>query len=113
VRWAAQTAQRSVDNSFDRLPELGDPALIRGEVRIRTGEIMAKRKKQSKAPKRKAAMARGKARKAAKRTAARAKPKKVVRKGRLPVGPAVEIIAAEVIEQPVAVTDEASSSPAA
>ena len=78
---------------------------------------MAKRKKQSKAPKRKAAMARGKARKAAKRTAARAKPKrapakKVVRKGRLPVGPAVETVAAEVIEQPVAVTEEASTSPA-
>jgi hypothetical protein len=33
---------------------------------------MAKRKKQAKAPKRKAAMARGKARKAAKRTAASA-----------------------------------------
>jgi hypothetical protein len=82
------------------------------------GEIMAKRKKQSKAPKRKAAMVRGKARKAAKRTAARAKPKrapakKVVRKGRLPVGLAVETVAAEVIEQPVAVTDEASISPAA
>jgi len=79
---------------------------------------MAKRKKQSKAPKRKAAMARGKARKAAKRTAAKAKPKrapakKVVRKGRLPVGPAVETVAAEVTEQPAAVTDEASISPAA
>jgi len=79
---------------------------------------MAKRKKQSKAPKRKAAMARGKARKAAKRTVARAKPKrarakKVVRKGRLPVGPTVETLAAEVIEQSVAVTDEASTSPAA
>src|SRR5215472_15901056 len=33
----AQTAQRSVDNSFDRLPELGDPASMRGEARIRTG----------------------------------------------------------------------------
>ena len=59
---------------------------------------MAKRKKQSKAPKRKAAMARGKPRKAAtsaaaKRTIVKPKPapvKKVARKGRLPVGPAVE-----------------------
>ena len=73
---------------------------------------MAKRKKQSKAPKRKAATARGKARKVAKtakRTAARAKParapvKKVERR--------IETVAAEVIEQPVAVTDEASTSPA-
>jgi hypothetical protein len=47
-------------------------------------------------------------------TKAKAKPasaKKVVRKGRLPVGPAVETVAAEVIEQPAA-TDEASTSPA-
>ena len=79
---------------------------------------MAKRKKQSKAPKRKAAKARGKARKATQaKTVAKAKPKrapakKVARKGRLPVGPAVETVAAEVIEQPVAVTEEASTSPA-
>ena len=79
---------------------------------------MAKRKKQSKAPKRKAATVRGKARKAAQaKSVAKAKPKpapakKVARKGRLPVGPAVETVAAEVIEQPVAVTDETSTSPA-
>jgi hypothetical protein len=81
---------------------------------------MAKRKKQSKAPKRKAARARGKARnltKAAKRTAARAKParapvKKAQRRIKQPVAPAVETVTAEVIEQPVAVTDEGSTSPA-
>ena len=86
----------------------------------RTGEIMAQRKKQSKAPKRKAATVRGKARKvakAAKRTAARSKParapvKKAERRIKQPVAPAVETVAAEVIEQPVAVTDEASTSPA-
>ena len=78
---------------------------------------MANRKKQSKAPKRKAARARGKARKAAKaakRTAARAKParapvKKAERRIKQPVAPAVETVAAEVIDQPV---DEASTSPA-
>src|SRR5215469_11921649 len=37
-RWAAQTAQRSVDYSFDRLPGLGDPASMRSEARIRTGQ---------------------------------------------------------------------------
>ena len=102
----------SVDNSFDRLPGLGDRASLRGGASTRAGKIMAKRKKQSKAPKRKAATARGKVRKvakAAKRTAARAKParapvKKVERR--------IETVAAEVIEQPVAVTDEASTSPA-
>ena len=81
---------------------------------------MAQRKKQSKAPKRKAATARGKARKvakAAKRTAARSKParapvKKAERRIKQPVVPAVETVAAEVIEQPVVVTDEASTSPA-
>ena len=86
---------------------------------------MAKRKKQSKAPKRKAARARGKARKVAKaakvkatkRTAARAKParvpvKKAARRIKQPVAPAVETVTAEVIEQPVAVTDEGSTSPA-
>jgi hypothetical protein len=69
---------------------------------------MAKRKKQSKAPKRKAATARGKARrvaksaKATKRTA-KAKPspvKKATRRVKRPVAPVVEIVAAEVIEQP-------------
>ena len=83
---------------------------------------MAKRKKQSKAQKRKAATGRGKARKvskaakATKRTVARAKPKrapvkKALRKERTkqPVAPVVESVAetaaAEVIEQPVAVTE--------
>jgi hypothetical protein len=77
---------------------------------------MAKRKKQSKAKKRKAATARGKARKpskaakATKRTVAKAKPKhapvkKAARKVKKPVAPVVEIVAAEVIEQPVAVTE--------
>jgi len=79
---------------------------------------MAKRKKGPKVQKR-AKLRRGnsakrsKPRKAAKsaatkRTVAKPKPapaKKVVaRKGRLPVGPAVETVAAEVIERPVAVT---------
>ena len=81
---------------------------------------MAKRKKQSKAPKRKAATARVKTRKVAKavkRTAARAKParapvKKAERRIKQPVAPAVETVAAEVIDQPVAVTDEASTAPA-
>ena len=74
---------------------------------------MAKRKKQSKAPKRKAARARGKARKATKsarakatkRTIARAKPKpapvkKAARKVKQPIAPVVETVAVEVIEQP-------------
>jgi hypothetical protein len=73
---------------------------------------MAKRKKQSKAQKRKAATARPKARKvakAAKRTAARAKPKpapvkKAARKVKQPVAPVVETVG-EVIEQPVAVPE--------
>ena len=79
---------------------------------------MAKRKKGSKVQKRKGATARGsKVAKAAKRTAARAKParapvKKAERRIKQPVAPAVETVAAEVIEQPVAVTDEASTSPA-
>ena len=84
---------------------------------------MAKRKKGSKVQKRKGATARGsKVAKAAKvkatkRTAARAKParapvKKAERQIKQPVAPAVETVAAEVIEQPVAVTDEASTSPA-
>ncbi len=69
---------------------------------------MAKRKKQAKAQKRKAATARGKARKAAKaakRTVAKAKPKpasvkKATRKVKQPVALAVETVAAEMIEQP-------------
>jgi hypothetical protein len=76
---------------------------------------MAKRKKQSKAPKRKAATTRGKARKvvkaargkATKRTA-KPKPapvKKAARKVKPPVAPAVETVAVEVIEQPVAITE--------
>ena len=74
---------------------------------------MAKPKKQSKAPKRKAATARGKARKvvkAAKRTVARAKPKrapvkKAARIVKQPVAPVVETVSAEVIKQSVAVTE--------
>ena len=76
---------------------------------------MAKRKKQPKAQKRKAATARGKARKVAKsargkatkRTVASAKPKpapakKAARKRAMkqPVAPVVETVAVEVIEQP-------------
>ena len=72
------------------------------------GPIMAKRKRQSKARKRKAATAHGKTpkvAKTAKRTAAKAKPKrapvkKVARKVKPPIAPVVETVAAEVIEQP-------------
>ena len=82
---------------------------------IRTGRIMAKRKKQSKVKKRTAATARGKARKpskaakATKRTVAKAKPKpapvkKAAPKVKQPVAPVVETVAAEVIEQPAPVT---------
>jgi hypothetical protein len=72
---------------------------------------MAKRKKGSKVQKR-AKLRKGNSAKRSKprkrvksATAKRAKPKsalakKVARKGRLPVRPAVEIVAAEVIEQP-------------
>ena len=81
---------------------------------------MAKRKKHSKAPKRKVAPARSKARKVAKtakRAVAKAKPKrapvkKAARKMKQPMAQVVETAAVEVIEQPVAVTDEASTSPA-
>ena len=74
---------------------------------------MAKRKKQSKAQKRKAAIARGKARKvskAAKATKRTAKPKpalvkKAARKVKKPVAPVVETAAVEMIEQPAAVTE--------
>jgi hypothetical protein len=72
---------------------------------------MARRKKQSKSQKRKAATARGKARKVAKAakatkaTVAKAKPKpapvkKAARRVKQPVTPIVETVAAEVIEQP-------------
>ena len=79
----------------------------------RTGRILAKRKKQSKAQKRKAVTVRGKARKvpkAALRTAARAKSKrapekKATPKVKPPVAPVVETVAIEAIEQPVAVTE--------
>jgi hypothetical protein len=72
------------------------------------GSIMAKRKKQSNAKKRRAATARPKARKpskAAKRTVAKAKPertpvKKATRKVKQPVAPVVKTVAVEVIEQP-------------
>ena len=86
---------------------------------------MAKRKKGSKVQKRRGATARGKTRKVAKaakvkatkRTAARAKParapvKKATRRIKQPVAPGVETVAPEVIEQPVAATDEAPISPA-
>jgi hypothetical protein len=74
---------------------------------------MAKHKKQSKAPKRKAATARGKARKvtkAAQRTVAKAKPKRApvkkgARKVKQPVALAVETTTVEVIERPVAVAE--------
>ena len=106
---------QAVDNSFDRLPGLSDRASMHCGSPTRTGLIMAKRKKRSKAQKRKAATARGKARKpskaakATKRTVARAKPKrapvkKAARKVKQPVAPAVETVAAEVIEQPASVT---------
>jgi hypothetical protein len=78
---------------------------------------MAKRKKQSKVQRRAKvrrgnSAKRGKPRKVAKSAAAqRAKPKRApAKKGRLPVGPAVETVAAEVVEQPAA-TDEASTNP--
>ena len=81
---------------------------------------MAKRKKHSKASKRKVAPARSKARKVAKTAkgaVAKAKPKrapvkKAARKMKQPMAQVVETAAVEVIEQPVAVTDEASTSPA-
>ena len=83
---------------------------------------MAKRKKGSKVQKRaklrKNLANRGKAHKAAlAKTVAKAKPKrapvkKAKRRIKQPVAPAVETVAAEMIDQPVAVTDEASTSPA-
>ena len=106
----------SVDNSFDRLPRLGDRASMRvAEHESDRGSIMAKRKKaskvQSRAKLRRANSAkRGKAAKVAKsamrkRTVAKAKPKpapvkKVARKVKQPAAPVVETVAAEVIEQP-------------
>jgi hypothetical protein len=78
------------------------------------GAIMAKRKKQSKALKRKTATARGKARKVAKaargkatKRTAKPKPapvKKAARKVKKPVTPVIETVAAQVIEQPAPVT---------
>jgi hypothetical protein len=102
---------KSGDNSFDGLPGLIDPTSC--WLATRTGAIMAKRKKQSKAQKRKVATVRGKARKvakAAKATKRTAKPKpapvkKAARKVKKPVAPVVETAAVEVIEQPVAVTE--------
>jgi hypothetical protein len=101
---------QSVDNSFDRLPGLGDQASMRCGDEPRTGAIMAKRKKGSKVQSRAKAKSakRGKARKvakAAKRTVAKAKPKrapakKAARKVKQPVAPVVEAVAVEVIEQP-------------
>jgi hypothetical protein len=99
--------QRAVDKSFDRLPGLSDRASMHCGPLTRTVRIMAKRKKQSKVKKRKAATARGKARKiskAAQRTAARAKRKRAPVKKAV-VAPALEAVPVEVIEQPVAVTE--------
>jgi hypothetical protein len=87
---------------------------------------MAKGKKASKVQNRaklRSSAKRGKARKAAKatkamkRTVATAKPKhaavkKAARRVKEPVAPVVETVAVEVIEQPVAVTDEASTGSA-
>jgi hypothetical protein len=79
----------------------------------RTGAIMAEPKKGSKVRKRKGATARPKARKVAKsakatkRTAKlkHAPVKEAAPKVKQPVAPAVETVAVEVIEQPVAVTE--------
>jgi len=94
--------------------EMADWRLIQTEAD--TGEIMAKRKKASKVQKKKGATARPKARKqskpakATKRTVASAKSKpapvkKAARKVKQPVAPVVQTVAAEVIEQPVAVME--------
>ena len=94
--------------------DMADWRLIQTEAD--RGEIMAKRKKASKVQKIKRGTTRGKARKVAKpakatkTTVAKAKPKrapvkKVARKVKQPVAPVVETVAAEVIEQPVAVTE--------
>src|SRR5215472_14237977 len=98
---------RTVDNSFARLPGLGESMCVAGREPDQ-GAIMAKRKKHSKAPKRKVAPARSKAHKVAKtakRAVAKAKPKpapvkKVVARVKQPIAPVVETVAAEVIEQP-------------
>ena len=107
---------RSVDNSC-----------LAGQLRLgplyccaapKGGSIMAKRKKQSKVPRR-AKLRRGnsakrgkprKVAKAAKRTVAKAKPKrtpvkKAAPKVKQPVASAVETATVEVIERPVAVTE--------
>src|SRR5437764_3330646 len=117
-RWALAITgcSSSVDNSFARLPGLGESMRV-SEHEPDQRAIMAKRKKgskvQSRAKLRKANSAkRGKARKVAKaaqRTVAKAKPKrapvkKAERRIKQPVVAAVETVAVEVIEQPVAVT---------
>jgi hypothetical protein len=99
---------RSVDNSIVWLPGLGDGAsMLVSEHQPRTGTIMAKRKKQSKALKRKVATARGNARRKVAKAAMRAKAKpkrapvkKAARRIKQPVVAAVETVAVEVIEQP-------------
>jgi hypothetical protein len=94
-----------------------------GEHQPEQGAIMAKHKKGSKVQRAKLRRGnspkRGKVRKAAQaKTVAKAKPKraavkKAARKERAeqPIAPAVETAAVEVVEQPVAVTDEASTGP--
>ena len=102
---------RPVDNLFDGLQ--GHGGLAFDPNRSRQGEIMAKRKKASKVQKKKGATARPKARKpskAAKATKRTARPKsapvkKTAPKVKQPVAPVVETVAAEVIEQPVAVME--------
>jgi hypothetical protein len=107
---------RPVDHLLDGLQ--GHGGLAFDQTQPDQGAIMAKRKRQSKAQKRKAATGRGKARKATKsarakatkRTVANAKPKtapvkEAARKVKQPVAPVVETVAADVIEQPVAVTE--------
>ena len=94
---------------------LGDPTSCVADHQPERGRITAKRKKGSKVQKRaklpkQNSVRRGKARKAAQaKTVARAKPKRATVKKAVrtkqPVAPAVETVAVEVIEQPVAVTE--------
>jgi len=92
---------RPVDNLFDGLR--GHGGLAFDQTQPDQGAIMTKRKTQSKALKRKAATARGKARKAAKaakRTVPKAKPKrapvkKAARRIKQPVVAAVETVTAD------------------
>ena len=124
----ARRARSQHDLLITRLFGCRDLAVLRQCGVGRTtekGQSMAKRKKASKIqkrgklPKGKTAK-RGKARKvaqAAKRTIAKAKPKrspvkKAARKVKQPVAPVVETVAVEVIERPVALTDEASTGTA-